>query len=38
MAEDAPKYDAERQTSLTGVNEGLTSDDDAKVLGMRPME
>lgn len=33
MAEDAPKYDPERQASLTGVAEGLATEDDAAVLG-----
>lgn len=33
MAEDVPKYDPERQTSLTGVAEGLSTEDDAAVLG-----
>jgi hypothetical protein len=35
MAEEAPKYDPERQVSLTGVPEGLASADDAAVLGMK---
>jgi hypothetical protein len=34
MAEEAPKHDAERRASLTGVAEGLASADDAAVLGM----
>ena len=33
MAEEILKYDPERQTSVTGVAEGLTSADDAAVLG-----
>ncbi|KAF2241143.1 gaba permease [Trematosphaeria pertusa] len=32
MAEEVPKYDPERQASLTGVAEGLSSEDDAAVL------
>jgi hypothetical protein len=34
MAEDVPKYDAERQDSLTGVAGGLANEDDAAVLGV----
>jgi len=34
MAEEAPKYDPERQASLAGVPEGLASADDAAVLGI----
>lgn len=33
MTEEALKYDPERQGSLTGVAEGLASEDDAAVLG-----
>ncbi|KAJ4291964.1 GABA-specific high-affinity permease [Kalmusia sp. IMI 367209] len=32
MAEEVPKYDAERQGSLTGVAEGLSDESDAAVL------
>ncbi|KAF9734691.1 hypothetical protein PMIN03_004135 [Paraphaeosphaeria minitans] len=32
MAEEVPKYDAERRGSLNGVAEGLASEDDAAVL------
>lgn len=35
MAEQVSKYDAERQGSLTGVVEGLASEDDAAVLGVQ---
>jgi hypothetical protein len=34
MAEEAPKYDAERQGSLTGGAAALADADDAAVLGV----
>jgi hypothetical protein len=33
MADEVSKVDPERQASLTGVAEGLASEDDAAVLG-----